>query len=82
MVKARDLRNRIRDTRVPMLRFNGSCRCSRGTSFQLEGLWDRLRADRTRFVLGQYTHKAPTPTFVPRGSVSGRPVGPASLLHS
>ena len=60
----RDLREPMRNTRVPMLRFNGLLPLLEGHILQIEGLWDRLRADRTRFVLGQYMHKPPTPEFL------------------
>lgn len=31
-----------------------------GHILQLEGMWGRLRPDRTRFVLGQWSHEYPT----------------------
>lgn len=59
----RDLRERLTGTRVPMLRSNGLVEIGEGHVLQVEGLWDRLRADRTRFVLGQWGHQPPTNTY-------------------
>lgn len=59
----RDLRDALTDTRVPMLRSNGLLEIGEGHILQVEGLWDRLRPDRTRFVLGQWGHQPPTSAF-------------------
>lgn len=56
----RDLRDRMTGTRVPMLRTQGLATFGEGHILQVEGLWDRLRPDRTRFMLGQWSHEPPT----------------------
>ena len=64
----RDLRQEITDTPVPMLRSQGMLNMGEGHILQSEGLWDRLRSDRSRFIFGQWSHQAPTredwPTIV------------------
>lgn len=55
----RDLRDRMTGTRVPMLRSQGLQPVGEGHIMQVEGLWDRLRSDRTHFILGQWWHQTP-----------------------
>jgi uncharacterized protein len=59
----RDLREQLTGTRVAMLRSNGIVEVGEGHIQQVEGLWDRLRPDRTRFVLGQWGHSPPTAAY-------------------
>jgi putative CocE/NonD family hydrolase len=62
----RDLRDEIAGSRIPafvtngmsMLRMPGTAQ--EGHILQFEGLWDLLRKDRTRFMLGQWPHSWPT----------------------
>jgi predicted acyl esterase len=56
----RDIRDRMTGTRVPMLRSQGLVTMGEGHILQVEGLWDRLQSDRTRFMLGQWSHEPPT----------------------
>lgn len=56
----RDLREEMRDSKVPMLRSNGLVPIGEGHVMQVEGLWERLRPDRTRFILGQHGHAPPS----------------------
>jgi len=61
----RDLRDDIAGSRIPafvtngmsMLRMPGTAQ--EGHILQFEGLWDLLRPDRTRFMLGQWPHSWP-----------------------
>jgi predicted acyl esterase len=55
----RILADREAGTRVPMLRSNGLQPVGEGHIMQIEGLWDRLRPDRTHFILGQWYHETP-----------------------
>jgi putative CocE/NonD family hydrolase len=55
----RDRRDRMTGTRVPMLRSQGLETLGEGHILQVEGLWDRLRSDRTHFILGQWSHETP-----------------------
>ncbi|MGH3928988.1 MAG: CocE/NonD family hydrolase [Pseudonocardiaceae bacterium] len=52
----RDLRPFLTDAEVPVLLTNGLRYVEEGHTLQFEGLWSLLRADRTRFVLGQWGH--------------------------
>lgn len=56
---ARSTQDGLTGTRVPMLRTNGLIPIGEGHVLQIEGLWERLRADRTRFMLGQWGHSPP-----------------------
>jgi putative CocE/NonD family hydrolase len=59
--KARDLRDKVIDSPVAMMTSIGIVSgINDGHTLQLEGMWDRLRPDRTRFVLGQWSHEIPT----------------------
>ncbi|HEV2814150.1 MAG TPA: CocE/NonD family hydrolase [Solirubrobacteraceae bacterium] len=58
--QARDLRPLLGDSPVPMLRSQGMLNMGEGHILQSEGLWQLLRPDRTRFMLGQWSHQAPT----------------------
>ncbi|HEX8085561.1 MAG TPA: CocE/NonD family hydrolase [Solirubrobacteraceae bacterium] len=59
--RARDLRERVSGSRVPMMGSLGIISgINDGHTLQFEGMWDRLRHDRTRFVLGQWSHEIPT----------------------
>lgn len=58
---ARSLEDDLTGTRVPMLRGNGLSMFGEGHILQVEGLWERLRPDRTRFLLGQYIHSGQYP---------------------
>ncbi len=60
----RDLRPFLRESRVPVLLSNGLQYLTEGHTLQFEGLWDLLRADRTRFVLGQWGHGGTRPGFI------------------
>jgi uncharacterized protein len=61
----RDLREAIRDSRIPafvtngmsMLRVPGTAQ--EGHILQVEGLWDLLNPEHTRFLLGQWPHAYP-----------------------
>jgi predicted acyl esterase len=55
----RILLDRMTDTRVPMLRSNGLQPVGEGHIMQIEALWERLRSDRTHFLLGQWWHQTP-----------------------
>jgi uncharacterized protein len=57
--QARSTQEGLTGTRVPMLRSNGLIPVGEGHVMQVEGLWERLRPDRTRFVLGQWYHQPP-----------------------
>jgi predicted acyl esterase len=57
--EARDFRPFLRDTDIPMLVSNGLAYFTEGHLTQIEGLWDLLRPDRTRFMLGQWGHDSP-----------------------
>lgn len=61
--EARSTQDGLTGTRVPMLRSNGLIPVGEGHILQVEGLWDRLRPERTRFILGQWGH-APPPASV------------------
>ena len=52
----RDLRSQIRRSPVAVLMANGLQYFGEGHTQQFEGLWGRLRSDRTRFMLGQWAH--------------------------
>jgi putative CocE/NonD family hydrolase len=59
--EARDLRERLTGSPVPTMTSIGIISgINDGHILQLEGMWDRLRSDRTRFVLGQWSHETPT----------------------
>src|SRR2546423_6481586 len=59
--KARDLRDRVTGSPVAMLGSLGIISgLNDGHTLQFEGMWDRLRHDRTHFVLGQWSHEVPT----------------------
>lgn len=59
--KQRDLREKVTGSPVPMMTSIGIVSgINDGHILQLEDMWDRLRADRTRFVLGQWSHEIPT----------------------
>jgi predicted acyl esterase len=59
--RRRDLREKVTGSPVPMMTSIGIISgVNDGHILQLEGMWDRLRADRTRFVLGQWGHAVPT----------------------
>jgi predicted acyl esterase len=49
-----------------MLRSNGLIPIGEGHVMQVEGLWRRLREDRSRFVLGQWGHSPPTSSAMPQ----------------
>ena len=57
--EARDLRQEIAGTPVPMLRSNGLLPVGEGHILQVEGLWDSLKADRSHMILGQWNHETP-----------------------
>jgi predicted acyl esterase len=58
--QARDLRERLRDTPVPIMTTIGIISgINDGHILQLDEMWERLRPDRTRFVLGQWSHETP-----------------------
>jgi putative CocE/NonD family hydrolase len=65
--EARDLRPLIRDSKIPALVSNGlmtlgaPLTSQEGHILQVEGLWDLLRPDRTRFLLGHWPHALPHP---------------------
>lgn len=63
--QARSTQDGLTGTRVPMLRSNGLIPVGEGHILQVEGLWDRLRPERTRFVLGQWGHSPPTASAYP-----------------
>ena len=56
---ARSTREGLTGTPVAMLRSNGLIPVGEGHVMQVEGLWDRLRPDRSRFMLGQWAHQPP-----------------------
>lgn len=57
----RDLRALSTPSSVPVMTSIGIVSgINEGHILQLEGMWDRLGADRTRFVLGQWSHEPPT----------------------
>ena len=59
--KARDLRDRVTGSPVAMLgSFGIISGLNDGHILQFEGMWDRLRHDRTHEVLGQWSHEVPT----------------------
>ena len=59
--EARDVRERWRNSPVPMMTTIGIISgVNDGHILQLEGMWERMRADRTKFVLGQWSHETPT----------------------
>jgi len=59
--KARDLRDRVTGSPVAMMGSLGIISgLNDGHTLQFEGMWDRLRHDRTHFVLGQWSHEIPT----------------------
>ena len=59
--EARDLRALVTKSPVPMMGSLGIISgINDGHTLQFEGMWDRLRPDRTRFVLGQWGHSPPT----------------------
>lgn len=61
----RDLRDEIRNSKIPALVTNGMSMLrvplteQEGHILQFEGLWDLLDPDRTRFLLGQWPHAYP-----------------------
>ena len=58
--EARDLREEVTDTPVPIMTTIGIISgVNDGHILQLEDMWQRLRPDRTRFVLGQWSHETP-----------------------
>ncbi|HEV2814241.1 MAG TPA: CocE/NonD family hydrolase, partial [Solirubrobacteraceae bacterium] len=58
--QARDLRERLTGTPVPMMTTIGIISgVNDGHILQLDDMWQRLRPDRTRFVLGQWSHETP-----------------------
>jgi len=52
----RDLRPFLAESAVPVLMTNGLRYLEEGHTLQFEDLWTLLRADRTRFMLGQWGH--------------------------
>jgi pimeloyl-ACP methyl ester carboxylesterase len=57
----RDLKEPLTGSPVPMMTSIGIVAGDQdGHILQLEDMWDRLRPDRTRFVLGQWAHETPT----------------------
>lgn len=57
----RDLRERLTDSPVAIMASVGIVTgFNDGHIQQLDGMWDRLRPDRTRFVLGEWQHETPT----------------------
>jgi predicted acyl esterase len=59
--QARDLRAASTPSSVPIMTSLGIISgVNDGHILQFEGMWDRLGADRTRFVLGQWSHETPT----------------------
>lgn len=56
----RDLRPALRDSQVAALATNGLIAPAEGHHLQSEGLWDLLRRDRSRLVLGQWGHATPS----------------------
>jgi predicted acyl esterase len=57
----RDLRDELTGNPIPTMTSIGIVAGDHdGHILQLEEMWDRLRADRTRFVLGQWAHETPT----------------------
>jgi predicted acyl esterase len=55
----RDFHAAVTNAKVPMLISNGLAYFTEGHHTQIEGLWDLLRPDRTRFMLGQWGHDSP-----------------------
>lgn len=71
--QARSTQEGLTGTRVPMLRSNGLIPIGEGHILQVEGLWDRLRPERSRFILGQWGHSPPPASVRPewRDMVTG-----------
>lgn len=63
--RERDLRPFLADSAVPVLMTNGLRYVAEGHTLQFEDLWALLRADRTRFVLGQWGHGGTRIDFIP-----------------
>ena len=57
----RDLREQLTDSPVAIMSTIGIISgVNDGHILQHEGMWDRLRSDRTHFVMGQWSHETPT----------------------
>jgi predicted acyl esterase len=60
--QARDLRDLLKNSSVPIMTSVGIVSgFNDGHIAQVDGMWSRLRPDRTRFVLGQWSHETPSP---------------------
>ncbi|MGH4006990.1 MAG: CocE/NonD family hydrolase [Pseudonocardiaceae bacterium] len=60
----RDLRPLLADSAVPVLMANGLSYLDEAHTLQFENLWELLREDRTRFMLGQWGHGGVRPDFI------------------